>query len=138
MIVRQQRKEKIWVKKRMVIPVAVVLWINIYMMNPFGIAQNQFSMMFGYGIAQVLSGSMEPTFSEGTILLVKKTQKVKIGDIIVYQSGSELVVHRVMDIKEDIIFTKGDANLVADKPFHKSDVRGVVIGWIPDYFYIEG
>lgn len=136
MIVKQKRKERVWPKRVLAILIALLFWCNMYLINPFGIAQNRFSMMFGYGLAQVLSSSMEPTFSEGAILLVKKTQKVKKGDIIVYQSGKELIVHRVVDIDGDIIFTKGDANTVADKPFRKNDVRGVVVGWLSDFFYV--
>lgn len=128
MITKQSKK--VWRRRILLLALVTAMWINIYLINPFGIAQNHFSMMFGYGIAQVLSGSMEPTFSEGAILLVKKTQKVKIGDIIVYQSGKDLIVHRIVDMQGNIIIAKGDANEKADQPFRNSDVRGRVVGWM--------
>lgn len=91
----------------------------------------QLPMPFGYGIANVLTGSMEPTFSSGTLLLIKATEDVQPGDIIVYESDSSLVVHRVISIDGNTITTQGDANNVPDQPFDKSHIKGRVIGRIP-------
>lgn len=88
-------------------------------------------MPFGYGMANVLSGSMEPTFSKGTLLLVKDTQDIQEGDIVVYQSRDELIVHRIISLAGDEVITQGDANNVADEPFDRSQIKGKVIGWIP-------
>lgn len=92
---------------------------------------NQLPMPFGIGMANVLSGSMEPTFSRGTLLIIRKTQTVSKGDIVVYQSGQSLVVHRVTDIQKDQIITQGDANNAPDPAFAKTKIRGIVIFWIP-------
>ena len=59
-----------------------ILGLNLYLANARGIVGNQLPMPFGYGLANVLSGSMEPTFSPGTLLLVKKTDSIEKGDIV--------------------------------------------------------
>ena len=109
----------------------LILGVNAYLANAREIVGNQLPMPFGYGLANVLSGSMEPTFSKGTLLLVKKESSYKTGDIVVYQTDRELIVHRIIEIDGDVVVTQGDANNAADQPFEKEQIKGVVIGWIP-------
>lgn len=109
----------------------LLLGVNLYLANARSLLGNQLPMPFGYGLANVLSGSMEPTFSKGALLLVKEEQEADVGDIVVYQSGQELIVHRVIEKMGDMVITQGDANNVADEPFDKSQLKGKVIGWIP-------
>ncbi|KUK00707.1 MAG: putative signal peptidase, partial [Methanobacteriaceae archaeon 41_258] len=61
----------------------------------------------------VVSGSMEPVFYRGDIVIVEKSDffglqefnplDVKKGDIIIYNANwfPEPVIHRIIDIKED-------------------------------------
>ena len=109
----------------------MILGISLYLMKVQDVSGSPMPMPFGIGVANVLSGSMEPTFSRGSLLIVRKTQKVDRGDIVVYQSGSSLVVHRVTEIRKDQIITQGDANNAPDPAFDRSEIQGVVIGWIP-------
>lgn len=109
----------------------VILGISIYLGNACGLLGNKLPMPFGYGAAAVLSGSMEPAFSKGDMIFVKEIDEIAIGDIVVYQSGHDLIVHRVVGLDGDQVTTQGDANNVPDAPFDKSDVIGVVIGWLP-------
>ena len=88
-------------------------------------------MPFGYGAANVLSGSMEPAFSAGTLLIIKEEKETKPGEIVVYQAEEELIVHRVISVEGDIIVTKGDANTVCDRPFRSDALKGRVLAWIP-------
>ena len=125
------KRKKPLLRRLLLVIGGLILGLNLYFANAGTILGNQLPMPFGYGMANVLSGSMEPTFSKGTLLLVKETQNVQEGDIVVYQSGRELIVHRVIALSEDEVTTQGDANNVADKPFDKTQIRGKVIGWIP-------
>ena len=109
----------------------LLLGLNLYFANAGGILGNQMPMPFGYGMANVLSGSMEPTFSKGTLLFVKDTRDVQVGDIVVYQSGKELIVHRIILLNGDEVVTQGDANNAADEPFDRTQIQGKVIGWVP-------
>lgn len=118
-------------RRLLLIVLGLSLGMILYFANAQKIVGNQLPMPFGIGIADVLSGSMEPTFSRGTLLIVREAEEVKKGDIVVYQSGNSLVVHRITDIQKDQITTQGDANNTPDPSFDKSEIKGVVIGWIP-------
>lgn len=125
------RKPKRGLRRTVLILLGILLGMNLYFANARHILGNQLPMPFGYGLANVLSGSMEPTFSKGTLLLVKDTKNVKEGDIVVYQSQGELIVHRIVRVKENIIVTQGDANNVSDIPFRKDQIKGKVVDWAP-------
>lgn len=127
---KKKNKKALWRRLALVL-IGVLLGLNIYFANARGFMRNQMPMPFGYGIANVLSGSMEPTFSKGTLLLVKEAADAEVGDIVVYQSGQELVVHRVIAAEGSTIITQGDANNAADAPFDRSEIKGKVVGWIP-------
>jgi len=128
---QKSRKRRAFVRRLLLIIIGLFLGVNAYFANAKGLLGNALPMPFGYGIANVMSGSMEPTFSKGALILVKETDQIETGDIVVYQSGSILVVHRIMEIDGNIIVTQGDANNVADDPFDQSLIKGKVIGWIP-------
>ena len=127
---KKKNKKAVW-RRLVLVLIGLLLGVNIYLANARGIMGNQMPMPFGYGMANVLSGSMEPTFSKGTLLLVKETDDVSVGDIVVYQAEHELVVHRVTAIDGDTVITRGDANNADDAPFDRSEIKGKVIGWIP-------
>ena len=54
-----------------------------------------------------------------------------MGDIVVYQDGASLVVHRVIALDGETVTTQGDANNIADDPIPLADVKGRVLFWIP-------
>jgi len=70
----------------------------------------------------VMSGSMEPTIHTGSLCLVNTTvtyDDIEVGDVIAFEisgtNGSTVkVTHRAVEITEDGIETKGDANDVTD------------------------
>lgn len=126
-----KRKTSPVLRRILLAVIGLILGVNVYFANASGIGGNHLPMPFGYGIANVLSGSMEPTFSKGALLLVKEEKQTEPGQIVVYQSGQELIVHRVIRIEGNLVTTKGDANEAADPVFDVSQIKGVVIGWIP-------
>ncbi len=89
-------------------------------------------MPFGYGITIVMSGSMEPELSVNDLAIIKavSAEDVKVGDIIVYESGDMLVIHKVVSIDSDSLTTQGTANNTADDPIDLSDIKGVMVGKI--------
>lgn len=102
--------------------------------------------LLGFRVFNVISGSMEPTYSVGDLLYVKPVDPddVKIGDPITFVLNENLVVatHRVVDIDEEnlFFFTKGDANEHADAaPVHFNNLIGIpkfhipVLGYVSDY-----
>ena len=88
-------------------------------------------MPFGYGAAVVLSGSMEPEMSKGDLIIVSKSDSYVLNNVVVFQDGNTLVVHRIIAIDGDTITTQGDANTVADNPIDKTVIKGEVIACIP-------
>ncbi len=130
---KKKRQRKYRMKKRLTLIIAfgILMGCSIYLLLSRSAGEDQLWMPFGYGAANVLSGSMEPTFSEGTLLIIKAARETKTGEIVVYQAEDELIVHRVVSVEGDIIVTKGDANAVCDRPFRSDALKGEVIAWIP-------
>ncbi|MBE6968385.1 MAG: signal peptidase I [Ruminococcaceae bacterium] len=111
--------------------VSLVVGINLYTWNAKSLMGNALPMPMGYGAAIVLTGSMEPTIMEDDLILVAKKPVYAVGDIVVYQSGNILVVHRIVDIADGLITTRGDANQADDAPVEASAIKGKVISIIP-------
>ena len=88
-------------------------------------------MPFGYGVAVVLSDSMKPELSKGDLIFVSEGESYAERDIVVFQEGSMLVVHRIIKIDGDNVTTKGDANNSEDEPINVKDIKGRVVAGIP-------
>lgn len=108
-----------------------ILGLNLYTANASRLVGNKLPMPFGYGWAVVLSGSMEPAISVGDLIVVSENRPYTVGDTVVYQDGSMLVVHRVTAVDGDMVTTKGDANNTEDLPISSSAVKGTVISVVP-------
>ena len=87
-------------------------------------------------IFQVASGSMEPFYKVGDIIVVKKSSKLEVGDDVTYlgKSGNLAgltITHRIINVKEDgnnkIYTTKGTANEYEDPEIKDSDIYGKVV-----------
>lgn len=71
----------------------------------------------GYHPYIVLSGSMEPNIHTGSLCVVNTNVPygdIEKGCIIAFQAGDTMVTHRVVNITDKGIETKGDANAVSD------------------------
>ena len=74
-------------------------------------------IIFKYKPLVVLSGSMKPTYSVGSIIYYKNynNENLKVGDIITYRdSNNDLVTHRIVKINNDQYRLKGDNNNTED------------------------
>lgn len=111
--------------------VAVVIGVNIYLWNARSLMGNSMPMPFGYGCAVVLSGSMEPALQIDDLIFVKKQDDFTVGDIVVFQDGDSLTVHRLLSIDGESAVTKGDANNVSDEPIATEQLIGCVVGRLP-------
>lgn len=110
---------------------SAVLGVNLYLWNAQSLMGNALPMPFGYGAAVVLTGSMEPTIMADDLIIVKEAEELELGDIVVYQSNSILVVHRIVDLGPDTVITQGDANNAPDEPVRKEMIKGTVLFHIP-------
>lgn len=107
--------------------IGIVLGLFVYTQNAQGLLRDKMPMPFGYGMSVVLSGSMESRLSADDLVIIKATDSYNVNDIVLYQDGDSLVIHRIIEIDGDTVTTKGDANNVADKPIHKSQIKGVLV-----------
>ena len=110
--------------------VGLAVGVNVYLWNAQSLVGNALPMPFGYGAAVVLTGSMEPTIMADDLIFVKAEESYEIGDIVVFQSGSMLVVHRIVDMDGETVTTRGDANNTEDSPISKMYIKGKVIGTV--------
>ena len=118
--------------RRIVLAVAaVIIGVRVYAWNAESLVGNQMPMPFGYGAAVVLSGSMEPTLSVDDVIIAKETEELAVGDMVVYQDGTSVVVHRIVALDAEMVQTKGDANNALDAPITKDVIKGKVIAYIP-------
>ncbi|MGB3885378.1 signal peptidase I [Gordonia sp. (in: high G+C Gram-positive bacteria)] len=90
----------------------------------------------------VLTGSMQPTYPPGTLIVVKPTpgENLAAGDVITFQPKSgdpSVVTHRIVSIVYDAkgvqkFITKGDANNVTDETqLVAEQIRGRLIYSVP-------
>ena len=129
-----EKVKKIWDKTTTVL-VCIVVVFAIFLMG---------SRLVGLQVFNVISGSMEPTYSVGDLLYVKDVapQSVKVGDPITYVLNEDLIVatHRVVsiDYENSQFTTKGDANENEDaNPVHFNNLIGVPVFSIPLLGYVS-
>ena len=104
------------------------------------------SRLLGYQVFNVISGSMEPTYSVGDLIYVKDVNpyEIEVGTPITFVLNENLVVatHRVVEVdaENQHFYTKGDANDTADaSPVHFNNVIGVpqfsipLLGYVSDF-----
>lgn len=94
---------------------------------------------FDYRIFTVVTGSMEPKYKIGDILIAKERDpsEIKVGDAISYLASRDeisgnIVTHEVVNITKDedghyLFHSKGLVNLIEDPVVHEEQLYGVVI-----------
>jgi signal peptidase len=114
----------------MAIMIAILL-INGYLLAAKLIFKNDLPKLFGFAQIIVISGSMEPAVDVGDMLIIREQSSYKVNDIVTYHSNNNLITHRVVDVSDATIYTKGDANNVTDEPVSLAAVEGNVVLLIP-------
>lgn len=129
-----KKVKKIWDTVTTVL-VALVMIFAVFLMG---------SRLVGLQVFNVISGSMEPTYSVGDLLYVKTVDpdSVRVGDPITFVLNEDLAVatHRVVavDSVNRQFTTKGDANESEDaRPVHFNNLVGVPVFAIPLLGYVS-
>ena len=106
---------------RQLVMAPVWVLVTMVLLGSLGVAVIQRT-----GTAQLLtvvSGSMQPTLSLGSLVLVvpRDADAVRVGDVITFSppgDNTRTVTHRIVDVQgrgdELVVHTRGDANPVAD------------------------
>lgn len=89
-------------------------------------------------IVSVASESMEPILYKGDLIFVLGPDNLRVGDVVIYNPESgcftkkETIIHRIIDIKDEKITTKGDNNPGPDPcPVALTQIRGKVALAVP-------
>lgn len=110
---------------------AVVL-INLWQLAARALLGQAFPTVFGYAQVTVLSGSMEPTFSPGDLLLLHRQAEYQPGDILTFWDQGSLTTHRAISSTPQGFVTQGDYNNAPDPdPVPPERVVGRVVGVLP-------
>lgn len=131
-------QEKSW--KREFVEDAIVIVVVLAVVWGTGIGL-QFYLQTPTPLLAVESGSMEPVFYRGDLVIVRAVnpRTIVIGDIVIYNASSlnggsgVPIVHRIIEIQEvggELRFiTKGDNNPVPDADYRtEEDILAKVIG----------
>lgn len=117
--------------------VSVLIGYCIFLVNAKFVLHEQLPMICGYGNAVVLSGSMEPNISVNDLLIIKKCDDYKVGDIITFvDTHNDLVTHRIIKVNGSEITAQGDANNVSDPIFNIERIKGKVVAVLPQIGYV--
>jgi len=81
----------------------------------------------------VQSGSMEPSIMTGDIVLINSQPQYSKNDVITFKdTQNRVITHRIVNIENDKISTKGDANRTSDpETINSKMILGKVIFVIP-------
>ena len=113
-----------------------VLFVLVVCLQRFS---NNELAFFDYRMFTVASGSMEPRYMIGDVLIAKKVspEEIKVGDSISYLGkrgnfNGMIITHEVIDIEKDaggkyIYHTKGLTNIVEDPIVEYDQVYGKII-----------
>lgn len=94
---------------------------DVVMIAVIAVLVGLISGRFTFGLIGIGSESMSPNIEKGDSVLymkVKDESQLKEGDILVFNSGTKIIIHRLVEIKKDgdktYFITKGDANNTKD------------------------
>jgi len=72
--------------------------------------------------------SMFPLLQNRDMLEFKETDQYRVGDIVLFESSDKKwIVHRILKVREEFFYTKGDNNLKSDNTLLRNDnILGIV------------
>ena len=138
-MIKEKNKQKLKIQKVLKclsIPVIVfILIISLYISYQKYIKKSTNIDLFGFKFYTVLTGSMEPEFNIGDLIIERKIEQedIHVGDIITYSLNNQnTVTHRVIKISQEngeILYeTKGDNNNSPDEKLVKySQIQGHIV-----------
>ena len=118
----------------------IFLLVLILGLNLITTKSDKLFEIIGYRSYTVLSGSMEPEFYPGDMVITKHKSKtnIKVNDIVTYRDNDGVIItHRIIKETTEGYITKGDNNNVEDLDILTEDnIIGEVKFSIPKLGYI--
>lgn len=123
-----------------VLNLAVVGLFIILVLNILTTKSDKLFEIIGYRSYTILSGSMEPEFYPGDIVITQHKIKtdIKFGDVVTFRDDEGVIItHRIIEEVDGGYITQGDNNNVKDKGVLKEDdIIGKVKFSIPKIGYL--
>ncbi len=94
------------------------------------------ALLPGWSVSVVESGSMAPRIREGDVVAARAGAPagVEPGDVVLFDDGSGLTLHRIVGLEGDGYVTKGDANASADSatvtPAMVRGIGTILVPWV--------
>lgn len=122
----------LWLQRLILACLVTVIAVNGILLVKRLVYKEELPSIMGYSMVTVLSGSMEPEFSPGDVLLIKRQTDYRIGEIVTYQEQNSYITHRIVEQDGNRFLTKGDANNAPDqRPVDRDGIYGAVRLIIP-------
>lgn len=129
----------------------ILLSITIWLFIDKYVLKSTVPSVFGYSTLIIKTGSMNGTsviiegkepieVNIGDLIVIKKTNDYKIGDVITFLHKGEKIptTHRIIGYNDVGYITKGDANNVQDSsPVLYEEILGEVVGHYPKIGYFS-
>ena len=116
-----------YLKRLILVFVLIIVTFIIYNFVSIFVLKQNYVNYFGYTYFNVGSGSMHPTIESDDIVIVKMGGVYKLNDIVTFPFQNSFITHRVVEIRDNVLITKGDANYIKDVPINSDDVIGKVV-----------
>ncbi len=133
----KQKEKRHKIQRIIAFPIIIVILTLVFYIGYLKVIKKENDInILGFRQYIVATGSMEPEYNVGDMIIVRETPKeeIKIGDIINYisESGTDTITHRVVDIIEKdgqtYYKTKGDNNNSEDSELvNYSQVKGTLV-----------
>ena len=83
--------------------------------------------LLGIKVLRVSGSSMLPTYEEGDIVVCLRSTSMKVGSVYVYQTSSRMIMHRLVESKDGLLWFKGDGVERGDAPVENGVIRYYVL-----------
>lgn len=76
----------------------------------------------------VETGSMEPAINASEFIVIKEQNEYMINDIVTfYDENGFIITHRIIELRDNMMLTKGDNNNLYDSKLPITNIEGKVI-----------
>ncbi|MGL5641475.1 MAG: signal peptidase I, partial [Paraclostridium sp.] len=126
--------------KSKILNIVVTCIVVLLALNLITTKSDKMFKLIGFRSYTVLSGSMEPEFYPGDIVITQHKDKsdIKVNDIVTYKDNEGVIItHRIIEETDEGYITKGDDNNVKDAGVLKEEnIIGEVKFSIPKIGYV--
>lgn len=111
----------------------LLIGANLWMVVQKSVFHQDPPDIFGYSPLVVTSGSMEPAFSAGDLVIIHRQETYAPGEVVTFRDGEgSLVTHRIIGTNSGKFITKGDANNTEDRELlSPENVVGAMKTYLP-------